>query len=165
MTQSTETLQLTRAPISETGMLIRRPVGEVFEAFVDPAITTQFWFTKSSGALEPGKEVLWEWEMYDASAPVTVKEVVPNERIVITWPGYGAPTEVEWRFKPLTDDSTFVSITERGFRGDGDTVVNNALASTGGFTLVLAGAKALLEHNMRLNLVADRFPEGLNAEG
>jgi uncharacterized protein YndB with AHSA1/START domain len=30
-------------------MLIRRPVAEVFEAFVDPAVTTRFWFTKSEG--------------------------------------------------------------------------------------------------------------------
>jgi hypothetical protein len=26
---------------------------------------------------------------------------------------------------------------------------------------VLAGLKALLEHNVRLNLVADRFPKGI----
>jgi hypothetical protein len=26
---------------------------------------------------------------------------------------------------------------------------------------VLAGLKALLEHDVRLNLVADRFPEGI----
>ena len=32
--------------------------------------------------------------------------------------------------------------------------------STQGFTLVLAGLKALLEHDVRLDLVADRFPEG-----
>lgn len=35
-----------------TGMLIRRPVMDVFEAFIDPDITTTFWFTKSSGRLE-----------------------------------------------------------------------------------------------------------------
>jgi len=35
------------------------------------------------------------------------------------------------------------------------------LRSTGGFTIVLAGLKALLEHNIQLNLVADRFPKGL----
>ena len=45
-------------------MLIRRPVAEVFEAFVDPAVTTKFWFTKSSGRLEAGKRVRWDWEMY-----------------------------------------------------------------------------------------------------
>jgi hypothetical protein len=27
--------------------------------------------------------------------------------------------------------------------------------------LVLAGLKAFLEHNVRLNLVADRFPKGI----
>ena len=30
-------------------MLIRKPVEQVFEAFVDPATTTKFWLTKSSG--------------------------------------------------------------------------------------------------------------------
>jgi uncharacterized protein YndB with AHSA1/START domain len=29
-------------------MLIRNSVEEVFAAFVDPAITTRFWFTRSS---------------------------------------------------------------------------------------------------------------------
>jgi hypothetical protein len=36
-----------------------------------------------------------------------------------------------------------------------------AVASTEGFTLVLAGAKALLEDGVRLNLVPDRFPPGI----
>ena len=31
---------LTRAPITKTGMLIRKPVGEVFDAIVNPDITT-----------------------------------------------------------------------------------------------------------------------------
>jgi len=46
------------------------------------------------------------------------------------------------------------------FSGNGDEVVKQALDSTGGFTLVLAAAKALLEHNINLNLIADRFPDG-----
>jgi hypothetical protein len=33
--------------------------------------------------------------------------------------------------------------------------------STGGFSLVLAGLKAYLEHNLQLNLIADRFPKEL----
>jgi uncharacterized protein (DUF2249 family) len=31
----------------------------------------------------------------------------------------------------------------------------------GGFTMVLAGLKALLEHGIELNLVADHFPNAL----
>jgi hypothetical protein len=37
--------------------------------------------------------------------------------------------------------------------------VQQALDSTEGFTLVLAGLKALLEHDVKLDLVADRFPD------
>jgi hypothetical protein len=43
----TESLHLTRVPITDTGTLIRKPVAEVFEAIVNPEITTKFWFTRS----------------------------------------------------------------------------------------------------------------------
>jgi len=147
-------------PAVKAEMLIRKPVAEVFEAFVNPAITTKFWFTKSSGRLETGKQIQWDWEMYNASAQVTVKAIEHNKRILIEWSGYGTTT-IEWLFYPQADDTTFVSITNAGFSGDGDEVVKNALDSMGGFTMVLCGLKALLEHNIILNLVADRFPEGL----
>jgi uncharacterized protein YndB with AHSA1/START domain len=154
-------LKLKQVPITNTGMLIRRPVSDVFEAFVDPDITTKFWFTKSSGRLEAGKQVQWDWEMYDISITVTVKTLEPNTRIVIEWPGYGGVTSVEWTFTPLEDGATFVRITEAGFTGDGDELVKRVTDSTQGFTLVLAGLKALLEHDVILNLVADRFPKGV----
>jgi uncharacterized protein YndB with AHSA1/START domain len=154
-----DNLQLKQVPIAKTGMLIRKPVADVFEAFINPDITTKFWFTKSSGRLEVGKQVQWDWEMYDISIPVTVKVIEANKRIVIEWPGYGSPTTVEWILAPQEDDTTFVSITNAGFTGDGDALVKQATDSTEGFSLVLAGLKALLEHNVRLNLVADRFPK------
>ena len=156
-----DSLQLTQAPVSRTGMLIRRPATEVFEAFANPEITTQFWFTKSSGRLEADQQVQWEWEMYGVSIPATVKAIEPNRRIFIEWAGYSGLNTVEWNFAPQADGSTFVTITESGFTGDGDELVKQVTSSTEGFTLVLAGAKALPEHNVRLNLVADRFPKGI----
>ncbi|HKB68194.1 MAG TPA: hypothetical protein VKC61_20205 [Pyrinomonadaceae bacterium] len=68
-------LQLTEVPTAKTEMLIRKPVAEVFEAFVNPEITCRFWFTKSTGRLEAGKHITWTWEMYDISVEVNVKEV------------------------------------------------------------------------------------------
>jgi uncharacterized protein YndB with AHSA1/START domain len=59
-------------------MLVRKPVADVFEACVNPDIITKFWFTKSSGRLEVGKQVHSEWEMYDISISVTVKAIEPN---------------------------------------------------------------------------------------
>jgi uncharacterized protein YndB with AHSA1/START domain len=152
---------LEHVPTSNTAMLIRRPAADVFEAFVDPAITTTFWFTKGSGRLETGKQVRWDWEMYDISIPVTAKAIEPGRRIAIEWPGYSGPTTVEWTFDDRGDGTTFVRITEAGFTGDGDALVKQVADSTQGFTLVLAGLKALLEHDVRLDLVADRFPKGI----
>ncbi len=161
MTKSVNDLQLTRPPIARAEMLIRQPVSEVFEAFIDPAITSRFWFTKSSGKLAPGAHIQWDWEMYGASVQVNVIAIEHNARILIEWPENGIPTTVEWRFVPHGDDTTFVSITNAGFSGNGDDLAKQAIDATEAFTLVLAGLKALLEHGIRLHLVADRFPEGL----
>jgi uncharacterized protein YndB with AHSA1/START domain len=48
-------------------MLIRKAVTEVLRAFVDPAVTTRFWFTGSGGPLEAGRTIRWEWKMYGVS--------------------------------------------------------------------------------------------------
>ena len=48
-------------PVVETQMLIRKPLAIVFEAFIDPEVTTKFWFTRSTGKLEAGKTVTWFW--------------------------------------------------------------------------------------------------------
>ena len=158
MTVSPGTLELTQVPVATASMLIRKPVGEVFEAFVDPAITSKFWFTKGSGRLEAGMTVHWEWEMYDISVPVEVKAIEPNQRILIEWPGTTEPATVEWQFTPYGDDLTWVTITNAGFTGTGDEVVSQALDSTGGFSFTLAGLKAWLEHGIELNLVGDHTP-------
>ena len=154
-------LQLTEVPTAKSEMLIRKPVAEVFEAFVNPEITTRFWFTKSTGRLEAGKHITWTWEMYDISVQVNVKEVEAGKRILIEWGNSGSMTLVDWVFTPYENNTTYVSITNSGFQGDGDKVVKDALDSKGGFTWVLAGLKALLEHDVELNAIADAFPKGL----
>jgi len=70
-------------------------------------------------------------------------------------------TTVEWRFRSWKDETTFVTITETGYRGDGDQMVARAIDSMGGFSFVLAAAKALLEHDIVLTLTADHAPEGV----
>lgn len=143
-------------PIVKAEMLIRRPVEEVYEAFVDPAITTKFWFTKSSGRLEAEKHVLWEWEMYGVSDEVYVKEIEPNKRILVQ---SSDGTHTEWVFTPRQGEKTFVTITNTGFAGKEEEIVSQAIDSMGGYTMVLCGLKAFLEHGIVLNLVADKAPD------
>ena len=146
---------------AEAGMLIRKPVEQVFEAFVDPEITTNFWFSKSTGRLDENDEVLWTWEMYNHTVPVFIKSIIPNEKIVVQWGNYEEKTTVEWTFIPLDKSRTFVNIINSGFKGTPDELLAQIRDSTGGFTLVLAGLKAYLEYNIQLNLIADRFPKEL----
>lgn len=143
-------------PVVETQMLIRKPVSEVFQAFVDPRITTKFWFTKSSGPLEVGKTVKWEWEMYNASSDVLTKEIVPHKLISTEWDN--PTTTVDYEFTAITADTTYVVIKNYGFKLVGDELIKKVIDSTGGFTTVLDGLKAYLEHGLQLNLVADKFP-------
>lgn len=144
-------------PVVTAQMLIRRPAAEVFEAFVDPAVTTRFWFTKSSGRLEPGEQVRWDWEMYGVSTVVRVKSLEENSRILIEWDD--PPQPVEWIFTPYGDDKTLVTVSCWGFQGSTDEVLRQAMDSMGGFSLVLAGAKAFLEHGIELRLVEDHLPD------
>lgn len=147
-------MTLNGEPVARAQMLIRRPVAEVFEAFVDPAVTSRFWFTRGSGRLKAGESVTWHWDMYGASAVVAVRAVEANRRILIEW-----PTPVEWTFSPRGAGATLVVITASGFTGGADEKVARAIDSMGGFSLALAGCKAFLEHGLDLNLVADHNPD------
>lgn len=149
-------MEITEQPVAQASFVIRKPVAEVFEAFVNPDVTTKFWFERSTGRLERGASLRWHF-IRDISTEVRVLEVVDNERILIEW-GVDTdnPTTVEWTFVSRPDDSTFVKVVNQGFAGDGDTIVNTALDSTGGFSIVLTAAKAYLEHGVVLNIVADK---------
>ena len=145
-------------------MLIRKPIEEVFQAFINPAITTKIWFTKSSGKLEEGKETEWTWEMYNHSISVRTKKIEVNKKIVIEWGNSDEISTMEWTFKNLGEIGTFVSIVHSGFQGETEKLISQIRDSTEGFTLVLAGLKAYLEHNIELNLISDRFPKELNKQ-
>jgi len=144
-------------------MLIHKPVAEVFEALIDPAITSRFWFSKSSGRLETGKQVRWDWEMYGVRTNVNVKDIEMNKRILIEWNGPDNPSLVEWIFESKGDAKTFVVVKNWGFSGDPEKVVAEALDSTGGFSFLLAALKVFLEHGIEPNLVVDHAPDALVA--
>jgi len=137
-------------------MLIRKPVKEVFEAFVNPEVTTNFWFTKSTGKLEAGQTVTWEWEMYGAKSVVKVHEIISNQLIKTEW---GDPAvNVDYEFREM-EKGTLVIIKSYGFAQTGEDLLRVVNDNTGGFTTVLDGCKAYLEHGIKLNLIEDKFPQ------
>ena len=65
----------------------------------------------------------------------------------------------------MTDDTTYVVIRNYGFKEKGAALLQVVKDSTGGFTTVLDGLKAYLEHGIVLNLVGDKFPKELSKHG
>lgn len=139
----------------EAQMLIRKPVKDVFEAFINPEITTKFWFTKSTGKLEEGKTITWEWEMYGVKSEVKVNQIIPDQLIKTVW---GEPeSNVDYEFKEM-EKGTLVVIKSYGFTQTGEDLLKTVNDNTGGFTTVLDGCKAYLEHRINLRLIEDKFP-------
>ena len=147
-------MPLKTPPVARATMLIRSPVEEVFNAFIDPAVTTKFWFSRSTASLSAGETVTWYWDHYGVSGEVFVKAIEENRRIEMEW-----PTPVELLFSPREDGTTYVSISASGFTGTDDEKVAAALDSTEGFNLVISACKALLEHGIELKLVTDKNPD------
>jgi len=138
---------------------IRKPVQEVFEAFVNPDTTTKFWFTHSSGNIDEGAALEWKWEMYNVLVPVVVTTFEKNEKIAIEWGEDSQRSTVDWEFKAINENLTFLTITNYNFQGKGDELISQIRDSTKGFTFLLAGLKAWLEHKIQLRLVEDSFPK------
>lgn len=147
------------AIVARPALLIRRPIAEVFEAFVDPEITCRFWFSAGKGRLAPGATATWSWEMYGISIPARVTAFEAPHRITFEWGEGRDMTEVEWTFEERGARQTFVTVAHQGFQGSRDEQIAAALDGMNGFTLMLAAAKIWLEHGIEARFVLDRHPD------
>lgn len=142
-------------------LLIRVPAKVVYDAFANPQVTTQFWFSHSNGPLVEGAKRLWEWRMFGCCTQVDVIEAVPYSRILIEWGEPERRSLVEWTFERRDIESTLVTVRNFDLAGSPEEKIAEALDSMGGFSLVLASCKALLEHDIRLNVIADHNPDAM----
>lgn len=143
-------------PTIETQMLIRNPVQEVFEAFIDPEVTQRFWFNSSTGKLEQGKTVTWSWDKYQVDTQVKVLRIIENKLIQIVW---GEPrSTVDFIFEEISPDKTYLKIRNYDIPLQGAELIAFIIDATGGFTTVIDNLKAYLERGLTLNLIEDKFP-------
>ena len=134
--------------LAETDLLVRSPVHEVFDAFVQPELLERFWLRHASGPLVAGGTVEWEFLADGSRERVTVTEVTRPTSISFSW---SDGIDVELRFATFDATSTRVAVSARGFEA-----VAQAVAATAGFTIVLCDLKTLLESGRSANLVRDK---------
>lgn len=132
-------------------MLIRKPVNEVFDAFVKPETIQKFWLEATSGPRARNATVNWEFMVEGAHETVTVTTFTENRLIAFTW---SDGISVEMSFELTDQISTRLSVTAKGFHGaDAQSQVVNA---TEGFSIVLCDLKSHLESGHSGNMVRDK---------
>lgn len=127
---------------------IKRPIDEVFQAIVDPRKLEGFFVSASSGPLEEGATVRWEWKDHDASTDVKVARVELDRSIVLKWPGTVSENEITFNFES-DGTSTKVAIEEDGWPKD-----DKGIAAYGrnmqGWMNFLTCLKAYVEYGINL---------------
>jgi uncharacterized protein YndB with AHSA1/START domain len=132
-------------------MLIRRPVAEVFNAFVEPSTLTRFWLDGASGPLAKDARVQWRFMVPGAVETTTVTAFDQPRRIAFDW---SDGVHVQLDFEDLGDASTRAAVEVSGFTGD--RVIDAVVGATEGFAIVLCDLKTLLETGRSAGLVKDR---------
>ena len=93
--------------------------------------------------------------MYGVQSEVNVHQIIENTIIKMEW---GEPKiQVEYEFKEM-EKGTLVIIKSYGYPQKGEALFSVINYNTGGFTTVLDGCKAYLEHGINLRLIEDKFP-------
>lgn len=132
-------------------MLIRRPVAEVFDAFVNRAKIKKFWLTDTTGPLAHDARVRWTFMVPGATDDVHVKAFEKDRHIAFNW---SDAISVNMDFDSHGENSTTIRLTAEGFTDENATEA--AISATEGFTIVLCDLKTLLETGTSAGLVKDK---------
>jgi uncharacterized protein YndB with AHSA1/START domain len=129
-------------------MLIQRPPGEVFAAFVNPQQLRKFWLSDASGPLAPRARVQWSFMVPGASVRVVVTRFESPHHLAFDWDDQ---LHVAMTFEPFGDGGTRVGVEVSGFNG-ADSMAQ-AADTVEGFAIVLCDLKTLLESGESAGLV------------
>jgi uncharacterized protein YndB with AHSA1/START domain len=135
----------------EASMLIRRPPGEVFAAFVNPTTLRKFWLQDASGPLAPRARVRWTFMVPGAETDVVVRRFEAPQFLAFDWSG---GVHVDMSFAAMEPESTRLSVRVSGLAGDG--LLQQVADVIEGFSIVLCDLKTLLESGTSANLVRDK---------
>jgi uncharacterized protein YndB with AHSA1/START domain len=135
---------------------ILRPVNEVFEAIVDPNKMSNYFISKSSGKMEEGKQIMWQFPEFVLEFPIRVSKIEKNKYISYYWDVDDIELLVEMTLITKDNNSTIVTITEKS-RNNDEAGIKWLKGNTEGWANFLACLKAYLEYGINLRKGAFDF--------
>jgi len=148
----------------KASLKIQKPVHEVFEAIIDPAKMSNYFISKSTGRMEEGKTLTWQFPEFDMEFPVRVKKIEEDKYISYSWDDWedkNIQTLVEIKLEAKSNDETFVTVTESS-RENNEAGMKWLKSNTEGWANFLACLKAWLEYGINLRkgaFDASQMPE------
>lgn len=137
-------------------MQIQKPINEVFEAIVNPDKMSNYFISKSTGMMEEGKNLIWNFPEFEFDCPVRIGKIEPNSYISYYWSMDDIELLVEMKLTDSQNNSTLVSISEKS--RDNDVAGLKWLSGNSfGWSNFLACLKAYLEYNINLRKGAFDF--------
>ena len=140
----------------KAALQIRKPVNEVFEAIVDPIKMSNYFISKSSGRMEAGRQIKWQFPEFDMEFPIRIGKIVSNKYVSFYWDMDGIELLVEMTLTPKENNSTVVTITEKS-RNNDEAGIKWLMGNTEGWANFLACLKAYLEYGINLRKGAFDF--------
>ena len=140
----------------KTALQILKPVNEVFEAIVDPDIMSNYFISKSSGKMEEGKQIKWQFPEFDMEFPIRIDKIESNKYISYYWDMDGIELLIEMTLTSKENNSTVVTITEKS-RNNDEAGIKWLMGNTEGWANFLACLKAYLEYGINLRKGAFDF--------
>ena len=135
----------------KVGLKMAKPEHEVFEAIVDPDKMSNYFISESTGRMEEGATLTWQFPEFDMKFPVRVDKIKKDKYISYYWNDIedGKETHVEITLKQMNDNTTFVTITEKD-RDNNEKGIKWLKSNTEGWANFLACLKAYLEYGINL---------------
>ncbi|NEU08926.1 ATPase [Flavihumibacter sp. R14] len=135
---------------------ISKPASEVFEAIVDPAKMSNYFISESTGRMESGNALTWQFPEFDMKVPVRVGKIEKDQYVSYYWDDAEQELLVEMTLTPVADNATLVTITEKGKKNN-EAGIEWLKRNTEGWANFLACLKAYLEYGINLRKAAFDF--------
>ena len=140
----------------KTTLQIQKPIQEVFEAIVNPEKMTNYFISRSSGRMESGKQLTWQFPEFDTEFPIRVDKIETDTYISYYWLIDEIELLVEMKLVEVDSDNTIITVTEKS-RNNDEAGVNWLKGNTEGWANFLACLKAYLEYGINLRKGAFDF--------
>ncbi|MCX6236110.1 MAG: SRPBCC domain-containing protein [Bacteroidia bacterium] len=133
----------------KTALQIQKTSAEVFEAIVDQQKMSNYFISKSTGRMEEGNNLIWNFPEFDIDIPIRVGKIVQDKYISYYWTVGDQELLVEMTLTPREDNSTLMTITEKSKNND-EEGIKWLMGNTEGWANFLACLKAYLEYGINL---------------